>query len=167
MTIPGVAIRKLVAGCMAMALAAPMSTIAAYAQQAAAAGNPIQNDAPAQAQNAPAQAQIDAPAPAQNSTPAQAPAPANAQDTANSTGQGSNGQNVNGQAGAAPAVGTAAAPAETNAGVAASRPAGAVIAPAKQRRVRAILIKVSILVGAGVAVGTVAALSHGSASQPR
>lgn len=172
MTIPGVAIRKLVAGCMAMALAAPMSTVAAYAQQAAAAGNPIQNDAPAQAQNAPAQAQIDAPAPAQNSTPAQTPAPANAQDTANSNGQssngqGANGQNVNGQAGAAPAVGTAAAPAETNAGVAASRPAGAVIAPAKQRRVRAILIKVSILVGAGVAVGTVAALSHGSASQPR
>jgi hypothetical protein len=63
-------------------------------------------------------------------------------------------------------VGTAVAPYEKTTGVAASRPAGAVIAPAKQRRVRAILIKVGIIVGAGVAIGTVAALSHGSSSQP-
>ncbi len=62
-------------------------------------------------------------------------------------------------------VGTAAAPYEKATGVAASRPAGAVIAPAKQRRVRSILIRVGIVVGAAVAVGTVVALSHGSPSR--
>ena len=64
-------------------------------------------------------------------------------------------------------LGTAAAPYEKTMGVTASRPAGAVIAPGKQRRIRTILIKVGVIVGAGVAIGTVAALSHGSSSQPR
>jgi hypothetical protein len=63
-------------------------------------------------------------------------------------------------------VGTAVAPYEETTGVAASRPAGAVIAPAKQRRARSILIRVSIVVGAAVAIGTVVALSHGSPSHP-
>jgi hypothetical protein len=63
-------------------------------------------------------------------------------------------------------VGTAAAPLEKPTGVTASRPAGAVIAPAKQHRVRAILIRVSIVVGAAVAVGTVVALSRASPSRP-
>jgi hypothetical protein len=63
-------------------------------------------------------------------------------------------------------VGTAAAPYEKTTGVAASRPAGAVIAPAKQRRARYFLIRISVVVGAAVAVGTVVALSHGSPSRP-
>jgi hypothetical protein len=63
-------------------------------------------------------------------------------------------------------VGTAAAPYEKTMGVAASRPAGAAIAPAKQRRVRTILISLGVILGAGVAVGSVAALSHGSPSRP-
>jgi hypothetical protein len=63
-------------------------------------------------------------------------------------------------------VGTAAAPYEKTTGVAASRPAGAVIAPAKQRRARSILIRVGVVVGAAVAVGTVAALSRGSSGRP-
>jgi hypothetical protein len=63
-------------------------------------------------------------------------------------------------------VGTAAAPYEKTTGVAASRPAGAAIAPAKQRRARSIFIRVSLVLGAAVAVGTVAALSHGSPSRP-
>jgi hypothetical protein len=63
-------------------------------------------------------------------------------------------------------VGTAAAPAETPVGTTGSRPAGAVIAPARQKRVHTILISVALVVGAGVAIGTVAALSHGSPSQP-
>jgi hypothetical protein len=41
-----------------------------------------------------------------------------------------------------------------------------VIAPAKQRRARSFVIRVGIIVGACVAVGTVVALSHGSPSQP-
>ena len=63
-------------------------------------------------------------------------------------------------------VGSAAAPLEKTTGVAASRPAGAVIAPAKQRRAGSILIRVSIEIGAAVAIGTVVALSHGSSSRP-
>lgn len=63
-------------------------------------------------------------------------------------------------------VGTAAAPYEKTTGVAASRPAGAVIAPAKQKRARIILIRVAIVVGAAVAVGTVVALSKASPSRP-
>jgi hypothetical protein len=63
-------------------------------------------------------------------------------------------------------VGTAAAPYERTSGVTASRPAGAVIAPAKQRRARSILIKVGVVVGAAVAIGTVVALTHASPSRP-
>ena len=63
-------------------------------------------------------------------------------------------------------VGTAAAPYEPTTGIAASRPAGAAIAPAKQRRVRTILISLGVIAGAAIAVGSVAALSHGSPSRP-
>ena len=63
-------------------------------------------------------------------------------------------------------LGTAAAESVPTSGVAASRPAGAAVAPAKQRRVRSILIKVGALVGAGVAIGTTMALSQGSPSRP-
>lgn len=72
------------------------------------------------------------------------------------------------QNGGAPApVGTAAAPYEKGIGVAASRPAGAVIAPAKQRRNRSFLIRIGLVVGACVAVGTVVGLSKASPSQPQ
>lgn len=63
-------------------------------------------------------------------------------------------------------VGTAAAPYENPVGVAVSRPAGAAIAPAKQRRSHTFLIKMSLVIGAAVAVGTVVALSKGSPSRP-
>lgn len=63
-------------------------------------------------------------------------------------------------------VGTAAAAGVETTGVAASKPAGAAIAPAKQRRTRSFLIKVSAIVGAGVAVGTVVALANASPSRP-
>ena len=63
-------------------------------------------------------------------------------------------------------VGAAVAPYEKASGATASRPAGAVIAPGKQRRARTILIRVSVIVGAAVAVGTVAALSRSSSSRP-
>lgn len=63
-------------------------------------------------------------------------------------------------------VGTAAAPYEKATGVAASRPAGAVVAPAKQKRSRSFLIRVGLIVGACVAVGTVVGLSAASPSRP-
>lgn len=59
-------------------------------------------------------------------------------------------------------TGTAAAPAGRVSGNAASRPAGAAIAPPKQRQVRLLLIKLGFIAGAGVALGTVAALSMAS-----
>ena len=63
-------------------------------------------------------------------------------------------------------VGTAAAEVQNSTGDAAFKPAGAAIAPAKQGRKRMILIKVGALVGAGVALGSVAALSSASPSRP-
>jgi len=63
-------------------------------------------------------------------------------------------------------VGTAVAPVVRPEGTAASRPAGAAIAPAKQRRRRTIAIRVALLVGAGVAIGTVTAATLGSPSHP-
>jgi hypothetical protein len=63
-------------------------------------------------------------------------------------------------------VGTAAAQPVNTLGVAASKPTGAAIAPAKQRRARSILIKVGAALGAGVAIGTVVALSNSSPSRP-
>jgi hypothetical protein len=63
-------------------------------------------------------------------------------------------------------LGTAAAESIPTSGVAASRPAGAALAPAKQRRIRSILIKTGALVGVGVAVGATMALSEGSPSKP-
>jgi flagellar basal body-associated protein FliL len=51
--------------------------------------------------------------------------------------------------------------------VTAAKPAGAAIAPAKQRRVRVILISLVVVAAAGVAVGTVVGLSHSSPSQPK
>lgn len=43
---------------------------------------------------------------------------------------------------------------------------GVAIAPAKQRRVRTIVIRVSAMVGAGAAVGAVAALTRAPPSKP-
>jgi hypothetical protein len=63
-------------------------------------------------------------------------------------------------------AGTAAAEVENTTGDAAYKPAGAAIAPAKQKRRRMLLIKVGALLGAGVAIGSVAALSSASPSRP-
>ena len=63
-------------------------------------------------------------------------------------------------------VGTAAAEAPKVSGITAAQPAGAAIAPAKQRRVRIIVLKVGAILGAGAAVGTVIALSAATPSKP-
>jgi hypothetical protein len=63
-------------------------------------------------------------------------------------------------------VGTATAEAPDTSGIAASQPAGAAIAPAKQHRVRTIVIKVGAIIGVGAAVGTVVALSEATSSKP-
>ncbi len=63
-------------------------------------------------------------------------------------------------------VGTAVAPEVPAAGVAVFSPAGAAIAPAKQHRVRTILISLGIVLGTVAAVGTVVALANASPSRP-
>ena len=63
-------------------------------------------------------------------------------------------------------VGTAAAEAPRVTGVTAAEPAGVAIAPAKQHRVRTIVLKVGAIVGAGAALGTVVALTAATSSKP-
>jgi len=63
-------------------------------------------------------------------------------------------------------VGTAVAEAPPTSGIAASQPAGVAIAPAKQRRVRTIVLRMGAIVGAGVAVGSVVALTAATSSKP-
>ncbi len=60
--------------------------------------------------------------------------------------------------------GTAVAPKIETSGGAASKPAGVALAPPKQRRVRSLIIKLGVLAGAGIAIGTVAGLSAASPS---
>ncbi len=63
-------------------------------------------------------------------------------------------------------LGTAAAQTVPTMGVAASKPAGAALAPAKQRRIRTILIRTGAIVGAAAALGVTMALTEASPSKP-
>ncbi len=90
----------------------------------------------------------DAPQPAQN------PATPHAQNSTTQTPQAPQPQ------------GTAAARAAKTIGGPASKPAGSAIAPAKQRQMRSLLIRVGAIVAAGATVGTVYALTRGSPARP-
>jgi hypothetical protein len=70
------------------------------------------------------------------------------------------------QSGTSNPVGTAAAPYEKPTGIPASRPAGAVVAPGKQKRSRSFLIRVGLIIGACVAIGAVVGMSAASPSRP-
>jgi hypothetical protein len=63
-------------------------------------------------------------------------------------------------------VGTAAAAAPGVSGVTAAQPAGVAIAPAKQHRVRTIILRTGAILGAGAAIGTVIALTRATPSKP-
>lgn len=63
-------------------------------------------------------------------------------------------------------VGTAAAAAPGVSGVTAAQPAGVAIAPAKQHRVRTIIVRTGAILGAGAALGTVIALTKATPSKP-
>lgn len=63
-------------------------------------------------------------------------------------------------------LGTAAAPAPPVSGVTAAQPAGVAIAPAKQHRVRTIILRTGAIVGAAAAIGTVVALTEATPSKP-
>lgn len=103
--------------------------------------------------------------PAQQPDAQQAPA-ATPQSPEASPGLVQRGQDIE-QRDAQNPVGTAVAPYTRPTGVAGSRPAGAAIAPAKQRRVKAIFIRVGLIVAAAAAAGAVIGLSKGSPSHPQ
>lgn len=160
-------IQSCIAGLVVILLSLPLEQMAAAVQQQETPA-PASQVAPTQQQSATAPQDLsqDPNAGAGKRTP-----PPTASKTANSgtsavTLPQSTNQEEQQNEPAKP-VGTAAAPYETTTGVAASRPAGAVIAPAKQRRVRTFLIRMGIVIGAAAAVGTVAALSHASPSHPQ
>jgi len=146
----GECVMRPIAGCLVLVLLFPFVSAGAQTGQNAQAGAPTTSS---QARNA-EQSQPDALPNSPGSSLAQ-----------NNNPQSSSPQTANQQQAQEP-VGTAAAGSVETTGVAASKPAGAAIAPAKQRRTRALLIKVSAIVGAGVAIGTVAALSNASPSRP-
>jgi len=62
--------------------------------------------------------------------------------------------------------GAAAAKAANVKGAPVAQPAGAAVAPARQRGHRSLLIKLGLLAGAGIAVGSVIALSKSSSARP-
>ncbi|HVZ61741.1 MAG TPA: hypothetical protein VG892_13225 [Terriglobales bacterium] len=90
-------------------------------------------------------------------TPAQPPSSTDAQPAVPNNSPRTNVQ--------APA-GAAGAQRGQTAGSVASRPAGSAMAPAKQRQVRSVLIKLGAIAAAGAAVGTVYALTRGTSSVP-
>jgi hypothetical protein len=133
---------KQFAVCLVFSLALSISEVAAASPQPSFSAQ--------QSQSAPAQDQSQ-------------PSGTQTQSTTSGAAQTDSDQSQNG---IARPVGTAVAPAEPVTGVAATRPVGAAIAPAKQRRARVILIRMSIVIGAAVAVGTVVALTRASPSRP-
>lgn len=142
-------LRRELAICLMISLAASLGT-PALAQQA----TPGQQAAPPSSSQSIPQAPVAQPAPS-TSQPANGNQQSDPQQPAQNPQQNGN----------AP-LGTAVAPYEKGVGVAASRPAGVVIAPAKQRRTRSMLISVALVVGAAVAIGTVIGLSKASPSEP-
>jgi hypothetical protein len=154
MRVAAYGLRRRIASCLVIVLAVPLGEAATALPLQALPSQQLEASAsaPAQAQGAGQSGTTPASAAGSQTTnqPAGAPQAAPQQQ----------------QNGATAPVGTAAAPYEKGVGVAASRPAGAVIAPAKQRRTRSILIKVGLIAAAAVAVGTVVALSNASPSTP-
>jgi hypothetical protein len=103
----------------------------------------------------------------QNPPPASSTIPdaPQAQPQQNSTGQAGPAAGQNSATPQEP-EGTAAARSARTIGGPASKPAGSAIAPAKQRQMRSLLIKIGAIAGAGAALGTVYALTRGTPSKP-
>jgi hypothetical protein len=153
-------LRRRIAHCLIVLMAVPFGATAQ-----ALPSQQLEATAAAPAQPPVADAGIPNTGPVQSGTTPDSPAPAGSQTTNQPAAAPQSTTSQPQQNGTAP-VGTAAAPYEKGIGVAASRPAGAVIAPAKQRRTRSILIRVGLIAAAAVAIGTVVALSNASPSTP-
>lgn len=109
-------------------------------------------------------ARLQQPAPQQNG-PTQSPTPAGAQSSTEQNETEEQPQPQQQQKLQRP-VGTAAAAAPGVSGVTAAQPAGVAIAPAKQHRVRTIIVRTGAILGAGAALGTVIALTKATPSKP-
>jgi hypothetical protein len=166
--------RRLIAGGLVFLLAFPLAEEAAAVPRQVLL-DPHPSVSPAQNQSKDSDHQAGSPGTGTSSSEETVPDNPDPKPTqaAGQSGQSDASQSGSSQSGSEPPqnstpkpVGTAAAPVMKTGGVAASRPAGAVIAPGKQRRARSILIRVGVIVGAAVAVGTVVALSHASPSRP-
>ncbi|UWZ83916.1 hypothetical protein [Occallatibacter riparius] len=146
---------KQIAAVLVLMVAAQMSEAAVLQAQEPASSKPAQQQSTAQ-QQAPAQSGDQQTAKSGADIP-QAP---DAEPGFASHSQDAQPQDVQ------KPVGTAAGPYTRPSGVAGSRPAGAAIAPSKQKRKKALMIRVGLIVGGAVAVGTVAGLSMASSSRP-
>lgn len=109
-------------------------------------------------------ARLQEPAPQQSGS-AQSSTPAGAQSSTEQNGTEEQPQPQQQQKLQRP-VGTAAAAAPGVSGVTAAQPAGVAIAPAKQHRVRTIIVRTGAILGAGAALGTVIALTKATPSKP-
>jgi len=147
--------------CCALALGLPANSLAQEGEPALSR-NP-QSIASSELPDSPgaAWAKAQDPSTPQQSSSSQAATPASGQtgttQTAPAQDQGQKPQRP---------VGTAAAEAPKAKGVTAAQPSGVAIAPAKQRRVRTIVIRVGAILAAGAAVGTVIALTEATPSRP-
>jgi len=147
-------LRRRIANCLVLVVALPFGKVAAALPLQTPPGLQLEASASAPAQS---------PSAGQSGATPNSAAGSQTTNQPGSSPQAAPQQQPNGST--AP-VGTAAAPYEKGVGVAASRPAGAVIAPAKQKRTRSILIRVGLIAAAAVAIGTVVALSSASPSTP-
>jgi anti-anti-sigma factor len=151
-------LRRQIAGCLMLLLVAPLAAAFPPPQQAMIPSQQAEIAASTKTRPKSENSAIEVQAePSQPETLPNSPGTANSQDQQPSPKLQSEPQEP---------LGTAAATFIKTTGIAASRPAGAAIAPAKQRRARSILIKVGVIAGAGIAIGTVVALSCGSPSRP-
>lgn len=168
MRISGCWLRRHVVGCVMLCLFAPFCQAAtarppqASQQEGAVPSNPVSNSSSKDA--TPGAGTVQPPGagavPGQSPTDGQSSQDGAAQPDGTSSSSGQQQNTVS------PPVGTAVAPYEKPFGAPASRPAGAVIAPAKQRRTRSFLIRVGVILAAAGAVGAVVGLSKASPSHP-
>jgi type IV secretory pathway VirB10-like protein len=144
----------------------PNTTPTPVPQTDQASQQPTQTPVPGNTQADPTQGPLEPVAPAPLPDSPSAAQPQTQQPTTVQTAPASNAPAV--PSGHQPIDPQGAATAETapTLGGAASKPAGAAIAPAKQRQMRSFLIKLGAIAGAGVALGTVYALTRGTSSTP-
>ena len=156
-----------IAGCLVLLLAIPFADAATVRPQQTVPAEQAAGASSGQPQSQNSDSGTSNPAPASTQAPPGDAGAVRLQNRDQQAGGASSSAPEQQQNNTSQPVGTAAAPYEKMMGVPASRPAGAVIAPAKQRRTRSFLIRVGVILAAGVAVGTVVGLSKASPSRPK